>query len=58
MPGKALKSAANASENPKFLYIYIYISAGIPQRPLPAQVTGGAASKKPKKSCKTTVFSQ
>ena len=29
-------------------YIYIYVfSAGIPQRPLPAQVTGGAASKKP-----------
>ncbi len=33
-------------------------SAGIPQRPLPAQVTGGAASKKPKKRSKTTVFSQ
>jgi hypothetical protein len=31
-------------------------SAGIPQRPLPAQVTGGAASKKPKTQQNYSVF--
>ncbi len=40
--------------DPGSIYLSIYLSiyicvfpAGIPQRPLPAQVTGGAASKKP-----------